>query len=178
MQIVRAGNLSMMKIRYRFLLIALVILSSSSFAEESTSRTMPLQSSPWPLEYLKENFSKLYQADYHVFFDTYYLYEKQAFNCTSSKKTSNFLDLARYIKGNAEVAEAFGEFSDRLLMSKPTCYLESASLLNDEALLALVRFYLWSPLTEEGQKGVPETLAKYRNNPKYQRVMRAYYQKQ
>ncbi len=167
-----------MKIRYLFLAIALLTLTNSGFAEESTSGTMPSQNSLWPLEYLKENFSELYQGDYNRFFDAYYLYEKQAFNCTSSKKTSDFLDLARYIKGNAEVAEAFGEFSDRLLMAKPTCYLESASHLNEEALLALVRSYLWSPLTYDGQKGVPETLAKYRNNPKFQRVMKAYYEKQ
>jgi hypothetical protein len=167
-----------MKIRYISLAIVLLILSNSGFAQESASGTMPSQNSPWPLEYLKENFSELCQRDYHRFFDTYYLYEKQAYDCTSSKKTADFLDLARYIKGNAEVGEAFGEFSDRLLIAKPTCYLESASLLNNEALSALVRFYLWSPLTYEGQKGVPETLAKHRNNPEYQRVMKAYYRKE
>jgi len=129
------------------------------------------------LEYLKNNFSELYQKNYDKFFDTYYVYEKQASDCISPQKTADFLDLARYIKGNAEVAEVFGEFSDRLIMSNPTCYLESAILLNEEALSALVRFYLSTPLTYEGQKGVPQTLEKYKDNPKYHRVMELYYQK-
>jgi hypothetical protein len=150
-----------------------IIYSCCSIAIASSNKPNPCHSTPPTIKCFKVFFSKIYHENYDLFWDTFYTYKKEAKSCDDQTKTASFLDIAPYIKGNAEVSQAFHEFSDNLLLSNSECYLDSALLLNETSLDWLVRFYMSYSFTGEGKR-IYENIKKFRNNEKYKRILELY----
>src|SRR2546428_9031105 len=68
------------------------------------------------LRCLKENFRELARKEYKQFWDILRIAEDKALSCRSLAATADFLDVARAIEGNAEVAEYFHEVLEMKLI--------------------------------------------------------------
>lgn len=154
-----------------FIFIALAAFDGQDMVAAQNIQDCP---DPVTLSCLKKNFSTFYRKDYKHFFSTFNRFEAEAMSCKSNVKTADFLDIVSYIKGNAEVAEAFGESSEKLLVRNPKCFLDAASTLDDSSLKILVQLYLKGPIIEDYQ-AIDKKMREQKKNQKYHRIMSEYF---
>jgi hypothetical protein len=134
----------------------------------------PVCPDPVKLACLKKNFASFYRKEYDRFFDAFHRFENDALSCKSSKETAEFLDLAAYIKGNAEVGEAFAETVEKMIVRTPKCFLDASASLPDSFQKFLVQQYLKEP-TFEDSKVIEKIMKKEKTNPKYRSLMNYYF---
>lgn len=158
----------------KLMTIATIIVLAALFGHTDAKSAPPVCPDPVVLSCLKKNFASFYRKDSDRFFDAFHKFEKEASSCKSSKVTTEFLDFAAYIKGNAEVGEAFAETVEILIVRSPKCFLDASASLTDSSQKILVRQYLKEPTFEESQ-AIEKVMKKEKANPKYQRVMNYYF---
>ena len=112
---------------------------------------------------LSSEFDGLYAADYDRFWSLFDDAYSAAAQCTDQKAVVRFLAIARWIRGNAEVAEAFSGHSQAILLRDPDCYLSAAETLPEAHLDPLARFYIWPPLIIQEQEYEPVLRAALRS---------------
>jgi hypothetical protein len=117
----------------------------------------------------KTNFSAIYYENYELFWDTFYIYLKEAKKCNNPQKTADFLSLASAIGGNAEVDEGFAEFSDKMILATPKCYFDAALLLDDASLNRL-RYHYWQTSFIGEIEKLKIVIDKYSKNEKYKKL--------
>lgn len=154
--------------------IAIALILGVAMHAEHAKAASPVCPDPVTLSCLKKNFAIIYQNDYERFFGTFHKFEKDASSCRSLKATTEFLDLAGYIQGNAEVGEAFAKAVEKLLVINPKCFLDASASLSGASQKALVQQYLKGPIFEESQK-IEEIMKERKNEPKYLHIMEHYF---
>ena len=164
--------------KYSLLIFSFLILIfiKYSHAEKKPSANIICPGDPPSIQCFKNNFDELAMQNHKRFWDIYHYYSKQAEQCKDEKITSSFLDVAYYIKGNSEATEAFADFSEKLFLTSPKCYLNSALLLDDNSLSWLVFFYLTQPVYHDS-KQIDKIMDQYKNDNKYIRITQRYYKR-
>src|SRR5438132_154017 len=136
---------------YCFTLFAWVVLgllgsSSSASANELCDGNQAT------LTCLKVNFHEVYRTNTNRFWDIIYSSEKKALNCHSIPDTADFLEIAREIKGNAEVSEYFSETIEmKLFPSNLECFLDALIMTTNESQNIIIG-YLRRPLFSDQAK--------------------------
>ena len=125
------------------------------------------------LQCLKRNFDRLYASDYAGFSDIIRTAAQKARSCQSSPNTASFLDLARFIHGNAEVQEYFGEVVERLCIDQPDCFFDALIRVDARSRQQIVE-ELRNPMFVE-QSAINNAFQAYKNRPKYRRIMQLYF---
>lgn len=125
------------------------------------------------LSCLKKHFDELYRSDYAQFFDILYAAEKRAIKCDSRARTSDFLDVVRFIKGNAEVGEYFSETIERLCTTRSRCLFDALSAAHDETQSIIIRKLRTPTFLEE--RAITAAFLRHKKDPKYKVVMDAYF---
>jgi hypothetical protein len=155
------------------IMILVVVSLSPSFAASKKKEICP---SPVSMACMKKNFAALYQENNEVFFSAYRKHQDKALKCNDAKTTADYFALAPVIEMNAEVSEDFGEVSEKLITENPRCFLDAASLLDDQSLKSLINDYIKKPTFEDEKKN-KKIMQKHRKNSKYARVMSVYFSK-
>jgi hypothetical protein len=162
----------MKKILNITLIIILLGCACYCFASETQTNNICPETPP-SLKCFKEKFNQIYQSNYDLFWDTYNLYRGKAETCDNLNITTNFLELAYYIGGNAEVEEGFHEFCENLILSKTKCFLDATLLLQDKPLDVLIKSYVSNSLFGQDEQ-INEALNKYSNEKEYVRFFNIY----
>lgn len=150
-----------------------MILVAAMLAGQANAAA-PVCPDPVTFSCLKKNFATFYRKDYNRFFKAFNKFEKEATSCKSPKETTEFLDLASEIKGNAEVGEAFAETVEKMIVRKPKCFLDASASLTGSTQKILVQQYLKAPTFEESE-AIEKVMKKEKANPKYRRLMDYYF---
>ncbi len=82
------------------------------------------------LECLEQHFDELYAQDYERFWAILNKSANEAKQCRSTKKTAEFLGLARIKIRGAEFEEFFAQTTENLCMSSPRCFKRASRLLD------------------------------------------------
>lgn len=153
-----------------FFLFSLGLVATSSPA---TARDSLCTGKNYTLRCLKENFRELYASDYARFSGILRSAERKARKCDSLANTTSFLEVARSIKGNAEVGEYFGEVIEKLCTTKPRCFLDALARVDEESRAVIVRELRTPTFSEED--AIRKVFLRYRDNPKYKAIMEEYF---
>jgi len=136
--------------------VALVLYLSAAFAVQAKGLC---EGDAATLRCLQDNFRELYQKQTKRFFDILRSAEGEALSCRSVAATTDFLEVAKVIEGNAEVGEYFSEALEmKLIPSNPQCFLD-ALLAADEKSRKRIINDLRTPTFDEKNK-VREILSK------------------
>jgi hypothetical protein len=126
---------------------------------------------------LKQNFRELYQKDYKRFWDILYSVEGKTLSCRSIPATTEFLELAKTVEGNAEVSEYFNEtIETKLLQSNPQCFLDALFTAHEETKRIIIE-HLRTPTFAEETK-IREILSNYRTKTKYRDLLEPFFKEQ
>lgn len=123
------------------------------------------------LRCLKDNFDALYMADYSRFFGILRTAEKNATKCDSIESTVDYLEVAPLIDG--EVAEYFNEVIEKLCTTKPRCFLDALSRVNDESRMVIIRGLRTPTFLEKS--AIREIFLRYKEEPRYKLIMELYF---
>lgn len=148
----------------------LVLLSPASNLSASGGLCVGTQAT---LRCLKDNFRALYMADYQRFFGILRTAEKDAAKCDSVARTVDFLEVAPFIKGNAEVGEYFSEVIEKLCTTEPRCFLDALSRVNDESRMNIVRGLRTPTFLEDSV--IRQVFLRHKEDPRYKAIMDLYF---
>jgi hypothetical protein len=159
--------------KYRlFFLVAFFLVVFPTSAPAATPNPL-CTGKNYTLRCLKENFRELYMTDYGRFSTILRIAERKARRCDSLANTTRFLAVARFIKGNAEVGEYFGEVTEKLCTNKPRCFLDALAQVDEESRAVIVRDLRTPTFLEE--TAIEMVFRRYRDNPKYKAIMDLYF---
>lgn len=127
------------------------------------------------LRCLKDNFDPLYQTDYARFFRIFHTAEQKAIRCNSLPHTTEYLELAPFMKGNAEVREGFSETVENLSVNAPRCFLNSLIRTNRESQAEIIKG-LRTPLFVD-EAVIRTVFLWYRGETRYKTILQLYFQK-
>jgi len=161
-----------MRIGQRGVIVAASLLVYLVVSAESAS-TKVCNGKHASLSCLKKNFDELYQSDYDSFFTILRSAEKKATKCDSLANTVDYLDVVRFIGGNAEVREYFSEVIEKLCTERPRCFLDALSRVNENSRSEIVR-QLRNPTFLE-DRAIREVFVRYKTSPRYKRIMDLYF---
>jgi len=120
---------------------------------------------------LFENFDELYRNNYHKFFKKFYKSENNAI--LSTDNMACFLEIAKEIKGNAEVSETFREIVEAKLLKKHTkLFVQSLCSVSADSLKIIMN-YLNHPLFID-QHAARTKLEKFFSSVKCGKLLRSY----
>ena len=134
----------------------------------------PCEGEQATLRCLKENFRELYRKEYKRFWDILSIAEDKALSCRFIAETTDFLDVAGTIEGNADVSEYFSEVLEmKLIPANPKCFLDALLVADEKSRKRIIR-NLRTPTFDEKNK-VREILSKYRVDQKYEELLKPYF---
>jgi hypothetical protein len=122
---------------------------------------------------LRENFRPLYMNNYARFWRILRIAEGKARKCDSLANTANFLELARFIEGNAEVGEYFSEVIEQLCTTKPRCFFDALTRVDEESRVWTIRRLRSPTFLEEAT--IEKVFLRYREDPKYKDIIELYF---
>lgn len=125
------------------------------------------------LRCLKDNFSELYMADNARFFEILRAAEGKARRCNSLPNTVEYLEIARFVRGNAEVREYFSEVVERFCTTKPRCFLKALSQVDHESQ-GLIIDGLRTPMFLE-ENAIREVFLRHKRDSGYKSIMDLYF---
>lgn len=128
------------------------------------------------LECLQNNFDKLYQQNYQLFWAILHNAAKKAQTCDSIEDTAAFLRLVILKQSNAEFTEFFGQTVERLCVQKSICFLNGLLLVNQPTKVKLID-KLRSPLFVDSSE-IDRVFLKARTNNKYREISIIYFLKE
>lgn len=157
--------------KWSFLVTAtLVLLSPASDLSASGGLCVGKQAT---LRCLKDNFDALYMADYSRFFGILRTAQTDATKCDSTARTVDFLEVAPFIKGNAEAGQYFAGVIERLCTTKPKCFLDALSRADDESRMDIIRELHTPTFLEES--AIREVFLRHKGDPRYKAIMDLYF---
>lgn len=164
-----------MHLRYAIYLIMLLHLLRvfSTPSVMANSQRTPCVAKNATLRCLKTHFKELYKTDYAKFWTILRTAEEKALGCKSVVDTADFLGVARYIEGNAEVGEYFSEKIEQLCTRAPQCLLDALTRLDRRSRREIVA-RLRAP-TFVDQSTIDRVLRNYKTEKKYEEIMRLYF---
>ncbi|MBI5492889.1 MAG: hypothetical protein HY893_08160 [Deltaproteobacteria bacterium] len=129
---------------------------------------------------LQDNFDKLYQENYPLFWEILHNAASKAQKCDSVKDTAAFLRLVKLIRGshatgNAEFEEYFSQTVEQLCIQKSKCFLDGL-LRFDKPTRVLLLDMLRNPLFEDGSK-IDRVFREAKTNKKYREISDIYFLK-
>ena len=152
--------------------VSLAISSASLLADAATAICKGKNAT---LRCLKQNVTELYMREYAQFGRILRAAEEKALRCDSVPNTAVFLNLAPYIKGNAEVGEYFSEVVEKkFLPSKSRCLLEALIRTNEETQKLVIDDLRTPTFADESE--VRNALSKFRHTNRYQKLLKPYFQ--
>ena len=125
------------------------------------------------LQCLKRNFDGLYTSDYAGFSEIIRTAAQKARSCQSPPNTASFLDLARFIHGNAEMQEYFGEVVERLCIDRPDCFFDALIRVDPRSRQQIVEA-LKNPMFME-QSAIDAVFQAHKAGAKYRSIMQLYF---
>jgi len=149
------------------IILPIFLISNLAFSEGSGNLCMSYESKE---ECLVNEFKVLYNKDYDLFFNLFHSLQEEARTCANIEKTSKFLTLVEKSEGNAELAETFSEFIEKLTLSSPTCLLK-ASLKIVGRPRKLIFWSIKEPLFHRKEE-IEESLMDYRNQKMFRELFR------
>jgi hypothetical protein len=168
----RIGGVMNMGVSGRGVILAICILLYCTVPGEPAS-TRICTGQQETLDCLRENFEQLYKSEYERFFEILRVAEKTATKCDSVLKTVDFLDVARAIGNNAEVAEYFSQVVEIMCTTSSECLLEGLLGVSEESRVTIISG-LRAPTFLE-KETIRAVFVRYRNNPRYKTLMGRYF---
>ena len=148
-----------------------VVIPSTRTAADTDS--MLCSGKNFALGCLKENFRELYKSNYTRFWDIMYLAERKARKCDSEADSASFLELVRFIGGNAEVGEYFSETVEQLCTTNPRCLLDALTRVDEKVRVEIVNG-LRTPLFQE-KAAIEKVFRRFKGTKKYKEIMQLYF---
>jgi len=128
------------------------------------------------VECLATHHAELFETDEERFTEMLIRVGKDARRCKPMDRTREFIELVRTIRADGWVAQLVDGVIEDLFRTNPRCILDALAKADPEAREWVTRFFLRSSLHPECPchwiKGV---MQKYRQDPKYQEIMRQYF---
>lgn len=125
---------------------------------------------------LKENFNELYSTNYDLFWSILHGAAQKVKTHKNVSDITEFMELSKIIKGNAEVTEFFSKICEEFCVSNPEICLEALIQLDQEdkaSILERLRNPIYLSKTE-----IENAFEKYKNIPKYQKNVLNYFKGQ
>jgi hypothetical protein len=151
----------------------LLALASTVRAEEGRAVVCP--GDPPGIACFKSNLDAIYAEGGERFWRAFEAYRARAAACDDPKATAEFLDLAYFVRQNAEASQAFGQASQQLLLADSGCFLGAAIRLRSASLRPLVRRYLREPPPDD-PSAIRTALERHRAEPDYARAVELYFE--
>lgn len=152
-------------------IILLVFLSPSVLANGSEL----CKGEQSTLNCLKENFDKLYNTDYNLFWDILHDTANKLRNNHNLSHITAFLGLVSIIRGNSEVSEFFSEVTEKLCVSNPTICLDALAMLDEKDMQLLID-RIGHPLYFSKEE-IDQVFSRYRYLEKYKEISKLYFNK-